>query len=569
MQQAVTRAARESFLERAEELTPLIAVDTDEGRYLLSTFDRHITHSLLVKSSRGEMKILRRALAVLAAVGNPVRRGTFLDVGANIGTTTVPALLSHGFVRAVACEPEPSNLLLLELNLVANSVERDVKICRAAISDVDGEVELLVAERRSGMHEVHEADATLPPWVDASSRTTVRQFALDTLGGLGLFDPEDIGILWMDTQGHEGHILRGAKSLTQLGVPVVLELDPAALERHLGLGYLLETARADYTHFVSMRRLRGRAGELHFDLDPVERLDDELDWLSRAGRHTDVLLLRDPRSRPAAPGPPRSPPQPPRPGVEAPDPIRPRLRQPDRIPPRERKEFMQEARLLTPLVATRLDRTMFIVRTSVGADEPSLFVNRSHPHIRLLGHAIAVLDELGLGDECRTRTFVQALSGVGVATVDALCSCGFARGLACEPDLSTYRMLKLNVTANGLTGRVRTLPVALDGESFDAEVNSFEGLLSRGLIDADDVGLMWITDGDVAATLTRATNGLVHGPALLLRVGQQDSTEVADLLRETHTHFVPIDEASGSRQAVPLADRVPAGEALFLRLPQR
>lgn len=52
MRQAITRAARESFLERAEELTPLIAVDTDEGRYLLSTFDRHITHSLLVKSSR-------------------------------------------------------------------------------------------------------------------------------------------------------------------------------------------------------------------------------------------------------------------------------------------------------------------------------------------------------------------------------------------------------------------------------------------------------------------------------------------------------------------------------------
>ena len=86
MEQAATRAARESFLERAEELTPLIAVDTQDGRFVLSTLDRHVTKSLVLKSSRGEMKILRRTLAVLAAVGNPVRGGTFLN-----GTTLVRA----------------------------------------------------------------------------------------------------------------------------------------------------------------------------------------------------------------------------------------------------------------------------------------------------------------------------------------------------------------------------------------------------------------------------------------------------------------------------------------------
>jgi FkbM family methyltransferase len=567
MEPATTYAAREWFLERAEELTPFIAVDTDEGRYLLSTFDRHITRSLLLKSSRGEMKILRRALAVLDAVGCPVRATTFLDVGANIGTTTIPALRIHGFVRAVACEPEPRNLLLLELNLVANDLERDVEICRAAIGEVDGDVELLVAERRSGLHEVHAGEATLPPWADASQRTTVRLFALDTLVSRGLFDPKDVGILWMDTQGHEGHILRGATTLTRLGVPVVLELGPAALERHGGLEYVLETARADYTHFVIMRRIRRRAGQVHFDLNPIERLDDEIDWLSRAARFTDVLLLRDPRSRPAAPGPPRPPAQPTESGATVPQQTHLPLREPGQIPAVEREEFLRQARTLTPLLATEVDGATFIARTAADADELSLFVNRVHPNIQLLGRGIAALTELGLAEECRTKTFVQAQSGVGIATVAALCWSGFARGLACEPDLSTYRVLKLNMKVNGLTARVRTLPVALDGASSDGEAESFDSLISRGVIDAGDAGLIWITDGDVAATLTGATDGLLRGPPLLLRFGPKDGPELVELLRKTHTHFVSIDGPSARRHAVPLGDRVPEGEILALRLP--
>jgi FkbM family methyltransferase len=513
------------------------------------------------------MKTLRRALAALDAVGNPVRARMFLEVGANIGTTTIPALRSHGFTRALVCEPEPRNLSLLELNLVANDLERDVEICRAAIGAVDGEVEFLVSERRSGLHEVHSSDSPLPGWTRNPYETTkVPQFALDTLARRGLFDPEDVGLLWMDAEGHEGHILRGAHCVTELGVPIVMELNPEPLGRHGGLQDVLEIARTEYTHFVRLRRIYGRA-ELHFDVDPTDRLDEEVEWLSHGARHTDVLLVRDPRSRPAAAARPRPPAQPREAGMSGPDPVRPPLREPNRIPASEREEFVREARPLTPLVATRLGGATFIVRTSADADELSLFVNRSHPHIRLLERAIAALDELGVGDECRTKTFVQASAGAGVATVAALCRRGFGRGLACEPDLSTYRVLKLNVTVNGLTERVRTLPIALDGESSDAEPASLDGLVGRGLIDAGDAGLMWITNGDVSRTLTGATNLLAQGPPFLLRLGQQDGSELVDLLRKTHTHSVPIDEAdSGSRQAVALPDRALDGHVLVVRL---
>ena len=53
------------------------------------------------RQHRTEMEILERAGGLLSVVGTVAGR-QFLDVGANIGTTTVPALRLHGFGTAIA-----------------------------------------------------------------------------------------------------------------------------------------------------------------------------------------------------------------------------------------------------------------------------------------------------------------------------------------------------------------------------------------------------------------------------------------------------------------------------------
>ena len=264
----------------------------------MSTANRHVTKSLLVKSGRGEMKVLRRALGVLSTLGMPVsRRNVHRRRGDSERQRSrrCGATASHAGSRV---SPEPRNLFLLELNLVANDLDRDVQICRAAIADVAGEVELLVSKRRSGLLEVHTSDAPLPSWTRTPYEViTVAQTTLDNLADQGVFAADDVGLLWMDAQGHKGHILRGGSSLTELGVPVVTELDPDVLRRHGALELVKEIAQTQYTHFVRMRQIRGGAG-LYFDLDPTDELDDEIAWLTRVRRHTDILLIRDPRIPP-------------------------------------------------------------------------------------------------------------------------------------------------------------------------------------------------------------------------------------------------------------------------------
>ena len=295
------RGARASFLHRAEELTPLVAVDAEGARFLLDTSDENITPSLFLKRSRGEIRSLRRAAAALGSLGLRRVGGTLIDVGANVGTTTISALREHGFERAVACEPEPRNVRLLELNLVANGLREQVKVCPVAVGDSDRDVELLVARRYFGLHEVRPRGRPRPPWPGASRRVeSVRQTTLDALARRAgpAYEPASVTLLWLDVQGHEGHVLRGAGGLT----------GPRRSGRAGALSRGATTARR------ARASPRDRSEPLHA-LRPAARgaraargrLDPQVGAVTRrllaAGGFTDVLLVRAPR--PVAPS--RSP----------------------------------------------------------------------------------------------------------------------------------------------------------------------------------------------------------------------------------------------------------------------
>jgi FkbM family methyltransferase len=483
------------------------------------------------------MRILGRALQILGALGlgDGVRDGTFVDVGANIGTTTVTAMCSHGFAHAVSCEPEPHNQQLLELNLVANGLERDVEICRAAVADRDGTVELLVNKVRSGGHEVHYSGEPVPDDHKAHAVIEVGQVALDSLASDGTLDPGNVSFLWIDAQGHEGHVLRGASSLTERGVPVVAEFFPEMMDRHGGLGYFMEVASERYTHFVHLHRARGKAAA-RFDVNAIAELARETERLLGGARVTDILLVSNPRSRPGHGGGPGRTIEP-QARAQSGYPER-TLRDPATIPAPERRSFLRKAAPVTHLVAAEIEGATFLVRTSADAPERPVFVQRSHPRLERLDAVMAALDGLGLGAAARERTFVEVRAGTGIATVAALRWHGFARALACEEDQSAYPVLRTSVAANGLRERVRALPVGLGGEEV-----TLDDLVQRGLIEAGQAGLVWIEGPEPEHIVEGARTLLEAGPPLLL--GLESGTTLDPLLEDglatTYTHFVCIE----------------------------
>jgi FkbM family methyltransferase len=113
-------------------MTPYVALQHLEEVFLLPT---RIGSKVFATEGRSEFVVLERACVILRGEGRFSGRDTIVDVGAHIGTTTIPALSRQGFVRAVAIEPDPAHLPLLRANVALNQLEERVTVVAATLSD--------------------------------------------------------------------------------------------------------------------------------------------------------------------------------------------------------------------------------------------------------------------------------------------------------------------------------------------------------------------------------------------------------------------------------------------------
>jgi len=238
---------RLEFVDVAAEMTPYIAVTSGAATYIVGTSGDHIGRDLFAKQARKEMRVLDKALSVLDAGARP-ERGVFVDAGAHIGTTSIHALIEHGFARAVCLEPDEEHLRLLRVNSLMNGLDGRLRVVEAAASDRDGFAELDLGPSSSAQR------ALVPAGADPPGQTSpVRTATLDALCAEGIIEPAEVSVLWMDVEGHEGHVLAGAKGLLERRVPAVLEFCPRLLADAGGLETLTRLVSETYTHVLDLK----------------------------------------------------------------------------------------------------------------------------------------------------------------------------------------------------------------------------------------------------------------------------------------------------------------------------
>lgn len=204
---------------------------------------------------------------------------TMIDVGANIGTTTIDALLHFGFARTISFEPDARNVRLLRMNLLLNDLQDRSTVHAAAVSDRDGELHLQQQDGNFGDSRV-SVDGT-------TGGHTVPCLRLDTLVADGSIDLDSLGLVWMDAQGHDPRVLAGASAITGAGVPIVVEYWPDGLGTGEERELLEDIIRSQYSRFVDLRQLTaGR--EAIFASSEVTALRQRYG----PAQHTDLLLLR-------------------------------------------------------------------------------------------------------------------------------------------------------------------------------------------------------------------------------------------------------------------------------------
>lgn len=250
---AAARGVREpSYLARYAFWTMLqylpermVTLETRHGRMSFWSRDQVIGRLLCINRAFCIVDI-DRVSALVARERPRDRKGVLIDVGANIGTVCVPLQARRAFARTLAFEPEPRNFALLQRNLEQNGVASLVQAFPLALSNTDGDAALWRSSFNYGDHRLTANQLT----VDHGSSITVSVRTLDRVLNEQGIDPDDVGLLWIDTQGLEFHILQGAQSLTGIGTPLLIEYWPEVLAAAgTDPEALLALLRAHYARF--------------------------------------------------------------------------------------------------------------------------------------------------------------------------------------------------------------------------------------------------------------------------------------------------------------------------------
>lgn len=178
---------------------------------------------LRYRLNRGDLQGLRevwleRAYRLPFAVCNRV----LVDLGANIGLTSVWLAKEYGFASVIAVEPDASNATLVRRNFELNGISGQV--VEAAIGPVDGTAKFqATAESNLGRVSQEGRDVSV-----VSMRTILDRFRL----------PE-LDLVKMDIEGSEQDLLMGPTEWLSRTRAVIAEFHPPLID-YSGLTGLME-----------------------------------------------------------------------------------------------------------------------------------------------------------------------------------------------------------------------------------------------------------------------------------------------------------------------------------------
>jgi FkbM family methyltransferase len=233
----------------------VLTVSTPNGRLSFSNMDITIGKFLFFARS-WEFDLITRTMAYLREQGylGAGPGDVMLDIGANIGMICI-AMLKHGYFReALAFEPNADNYALLERNIRQNRMAGAIRPYHCGLSDVAGEMVMELSEQNFGDHRIRLSPSPTPGQQGEERRRTVRvpvRTLDDVLAEEGAVATERIGLIWVDIQGHEGHLFTGARRTLAQGMPVISEFWPYGLRRAgVDPDSFVEIVASIFTHMV-------------------------------------------------------------------------------------------------------------------------------------------------------------------------------------------------------------------------------------------------------------------------------------------------------------------------------
>lgn len=141
--------------------------------------------------------------------------GTYLDIGANIGLTTIPVARDPN-VKCLAFEPEPTNFTFLEANVRQNCHNCNVDVFQTALYKERARLSFSLNSTNIGDHKIAKVSG-----VD-ESQIEVEAMPLDDFSA----NIDGTIAVKIDTQGAEPFVIAGGARVLAQASLVVLEFSP-------------------------------------------------------------------------------------------------------------------------------------------------------------------------------------------------------------------------------------------------------------------------------------------------------------------------------------------------------
>jgi FkbM family methyltransferase len=253
-------------------------VNTGKELFIVNLEDKEIGKGLFCKGLFDYDKLLN-AVKIIKDNNANFDTELLVDVGANIGTISVPAITRNEFNSVVAFEPNPENFKLLRNNLIINNIEDKFEIYQCAVGNIEGDLDLELSNNNSGDHRISVSNENGLYDEGLRNRIKVKSITLDSI--LNNIEPNKT-LFWIDVQGYEGHVLSGANEALKNKVPVVIEFWPYGLNRTDGFNKL-KSSLSLYSGFYDLS-----SPNVFYD---ISKLDFYFTKIGLDGNFVDLLVL--------------------------------------------------------------------------------------------------------------------------------------------------------------------------------------------------------------------------------------------------------------------------------------